>query len=121
MGCFRWRACKSLTDSWGCRLYGRRPTRQIRRASWQHHGSCQSHPLRMTAATIPASWASMNAAIPAGAIPAKVSESDRAIVTAGVAKDVEAVNQEAAVMEKAKADRTDSGSGAAAPKTGNRT
>jgi hypothetical protein len=47
----------------------------------------------MTAATIPASWASMNAAIPAGAIPAKVSESDRAIVTAGLAKDVEAVNQ----------------------------
>jgi hypothetical protein len=28
-----------------------------------------------------------------GAIPAKVSESDRAIVTAGLANDVDAVNQ----------------------------
>jgi hypothetical protein len=32
------------------------------------------------------------------AIPAKVSESDRAMVTAGLAKDVEAVNQYAEVM-----------------------
>ena len=35
----------------------------------------------------------MNANTPAGAIPAKVSDSDRAIVTAGLANDVEAVNQ----------------------------
>jgi hypothetical protein len=34
----------------------------------------------------------MNATMPVGAIPAKVSESDRANVTAGLAKDVEAVN-----------------------------
>jgi hypothetical protein len=34
----------------------------------------------------------MNAATPAGAIPANVSENERAIVTAGLAKDVEAVN-----------------------------
>ena len=47
----------------------------------------------MTAASIPASWDTMKAATPLGAIPAKVSESDRAIVTAGLAKEVEAVNQ----------------------------
>jgi hypothetical protein len=35
----------------------------------------------------------MKAGAPAGAIPAKVSESDRATVTAGLAKDVDAVNQ----------------------------
>ena len=40
----------------------------------------------------------MNAAIPAGAMPAKVSDSERAIVTAGFANDVEAVNQYAEVM-----------------------
>ena len=40
----------------------------------------------------------MNAAIPAGAMPANVSESERAIVTAGFANDVEAVNQYAEVM-----------------------
>jgi len=40
----------------------------------------------------------MNAEIPAGAMPAKVSESERAIVTAGFANDVEAVNQYVDVM-----------------------
>ena len=35
----------------------------------------------------------MKAGTPEGAMPAKVSESDRAIVTAGLANDVEAVNQ----------------------------
>jgi len=39
----------------------------------------------------------MNAGTPAGAIPANVSESDLAMVTAGLANDVEAVNQYAAV------------------------
>jgi hypothetical protein len=34
----------------------------------------------------------------AGRIPANVSDSDRAMVTAGFAKEVEAVNQYAAVM-----------------------
>jgi hypothetical protein len=38
-------------------------------------------------------WAATKAATPAGAMPAKVSLSERAIVTAGLAKDVEAVNQ----------------------------
>jgi hypothetical protein len=35
----------------------------------------------------------MKAATPAGAIPANVSDSVRAMVTAGLAKEVEAVNQ----------------------------
>src|SRR5258706_4686090 len=35
----------------------------------------------------------MKAATPPGAMPAKVSESERAMVTAGLAKEVEAVNQ----------------------------
>jgi len=35
----------------------------------------------------------MKAGTQAGAMPAKVPESDRAIVTAGLANDVEAVNQ----------------------------
>jgi hypothetical protein len=53
----------------------------------------QSQRPRMTAATIPANWAAMKAATPAGAIPAIVSDSERAMVTAGLANDVEAVNQ----------------------------
>ena len=40
----------------------------------------------------------MKAKTPAGAMPAKVSENERAMVTAGLAKDVEAVNQYAAAM-----------------------
>jgi hypothetical protein len=35
----------------------------------------------------------MKAATPVGAIPAKVSESDLVMVTAGLANEVEAVNQ----------------------------
>src|SRR5215472_4733113 len=46
----------------------------------------------------PASCVTMNARTPSGAIPAKVSESERAIVTAGLANEVEAVNQLADVM-----------------------
>jgi hypothetical protein len=42
---------------------------------------------------MPAIWAAMKAMTPAGAIPAKVSDKERATVTAGLAKDVEAVNQ----------------------------
>src|SRR6185436_9179482 len=40
----------------------------------------------------------MNAGASAGRIPAKVSVADRASVTAGLANEVEAVNQYAAVM-----------------------
>src|SRR5262249_47836155 len=53
---------------------------------------------RETAASIPTSWAMMNAATPGGDIPAKVFESNRAMVTAGFANDVEDVNQYAAVI-----------------------
>ena len=40
----------------------------------------------------------MKAATPPGAMPAKLFDSARASVTAGLANDVEAVNQYAAVM-----------------------
>ena len=40
----------------------------------------------------------MNSGTSTGAIPAKVSDKDRAMVTAGFAKEVDAVNQYAAVM-----------------------
>jgi len=53
----------------------------------------QSHLPTVTAAAMPASCATMNEGTPAGAIPAKVLESERAMVTAGLANDVEAVNQ----------------------------
>jgi hypothetical protein len=53
----------------------------------------QSQRAMKTAMPIPASWAMMKASTPEGAMPANVSESDRAIVTAGLANDVEAVNQ----------------------------
>jgi hypothetical protein len=45
-----------------------------------------------TANSMPASCAAMNCTAPEGAIPAKVSDNERAIVTAGLAKEVEAVN-----------------------------
>ncbi len=45
-----------------------------------------------TAAAMPAIWATNPGAF-AGAIPANVSDSERASVTAGLAKDVDAVNQ----------------------------
>ena len=51
-----------------------------------------------SAASMPTTWAEMKAGTPAGAIPAKVFDRARAIVTAGLAKDVDAVNQYAAVM-----------------------
>ena len=46
-----------------------------------------------TATSIPTSCATMKASTPAGAIPAKVSDRERAMVTAGLANDVDAVNQ----------------------------
>ena len=52
----------------------------------------------ITAASIPASWAMMKAKTPVGAIPANVSDIARAIVTAGLANEVDAVNQYADVM-----------------------
>src|SRR5947207_2267533 len=53
---------------------------------------------RTVAAPAPRSCAMMKPGASAGRIPAKVSVSDRATVTAGFAKDVEAVNQYADVM-----------------------
>ena len=58
----------------------------------------QSHLPRSTAASIPINCATINAGTPVGSIPAKVSDSDLANVTAGFAKDVDAVNQYVAVM-----------------------
>ena len=42
---------------------------------------------------MPTTWAATNAGTDAGAMPAKVSEKTRPIVTAGLANDVELVNQ----------------------------
>jgi hypothetical protein len=54
---------------------------------------CQSQRPRTTAVSIPSNCAAMKAVTPVGAMPAKVSDSERAMVTAGLANDVEAVNQ----------------------------
>ena len=51
-----------------------------------------------TATNMPMNCAAINAMTPPGAIPAKVSDKERAIVTAGLANEVDAVNQYAAVM-----------------------
>jgi len=53
---------------------------------------------RTTPTTRPASWATTKAGAEDGAIPAKVSERTRPTVTAGLANDVELVNQYAAPM-----------------------
>jgi hypothetical protein len=45
------------------------------------------------AAAAPANCANTNAGVSIGLIPAKVLVNDRATVTAGLAKDVDAVNQ----------------------------
>jgi len=42
---------------------------------------------------MPISCAAMNAGTPPGAMPAKVSDRERASVTAGLGNEVEAVNQ----------------------------
>ena len=46
----------------------------------------------------PSSWAPMKPGTEPGAMPAKVSENIRPIVTAGLAKEVEEVNQYAEAM-----------------------
>ncbi len=58
----------------------------------------QSHRASTNASSAPAHCATTNGGTPDGAMPAKVFDSDRASVTAGLANDVEAVNQYAAVM-----------------------
>ena len=56
----------------------------------------KSHRVSARPAKAPNIWAAMNAGTSTGRIPAKVSDRARAIVMAGFAKDVEAVNQYAA-------------------------
>ena len=55
--------------------------------------SVSSQRAKATARIMPASWHRMNSGTLAGAIPAKVSDSERAIVIAGLANEVEDVNQ----------------------------
>lgn len=52
-----------------------------------------SHWKSRVAAKAPASWAAMKGATSAGRMPAKVLVRERARVTAGLAKEVEEVNQ----------------------------
>ena len=54
-----------------------------------------------SASSPPASWAATNADASAGRVPAKVSEGERAIVIAGFAKEVEAVNRYAPAIHAA--------------------
>ena len=56
-------------------------------------GSAKSQPATSEAASAPASCATMNAGTSAGRMPAKLSVSARATVTAGLANEVEEVNQ----------------------------
>ncbi len=53
---------------------------------------------RAVASRAPANWAAMKPGAWPGAMPEKVSVKERAMVTAGLAYEVEAVNQEPAVM-----------------------
>ncbi len=53
----------------------------------------QSQRSTTTAANIPINCAKMKANTPADAMPANVSDRDRAIVTAGLAKEVEAMSK----------------------------
>jgi hypothetical protein len=62
-------------------------------------GSCGlSHSKRAVAAAAPKSWAAMNPGSSVGRIPATVLVAVRASVTAGFAKEVDAVKQQATVM-----------------------
>jgi len=56
--------------------------------------SCFQSQLASNAApAAPSNWALMNGRTPFDAMPANVFESERAMVTAGLAKEVDAVNQ----------------------------
>ena len=56
-------------------------------------GGLSSQPNSPTATTAPTSCAAMNSGAELGAMPAKLSDRLRATVTAGLANEVEAVNQ----------------------------
>src|SRR6185295_5494925 len=79
----------------GVRRWTSRPlTARGRTTSGADRGSAgTSHRKRAVAAAAPRSCATMNPGASAGRIPANVSEAARASVTAGLANDVEAVNQ----------------------------
>src|ERR1700732_850491 len=64
---------------------------------------------RAVAADAPIAWLTRNAGTSFGRIPANVSVAARAIVTAGFANEVDAVNQYAAVMYAPTAKGTASG------------
>ena len=57
-----------------------------------------SHAIRAIPARAPRSCATMNIGTSSGAMPAKVAVNARAIVTAGFANEVEAVNQYASML-----------------------
>ena len=79
-------------------LFHKSPPKARTRLGGAGVASVQSHLPTATASVIPTSCATMNKATPLGAIPANVSDNERAIVTAGFANEVEAVNQYADVM-----------------------
>src|SRR5215467_6910188 len=83
------------SDSWGT---------TTRSATSGNEGTSQRN--RIVAAAAPTAWLTKNAGTSAGRIPANVSVAARAIVTAGFANDVDAVNQYAAVIYAATANAT---------------
>src|SRR4029453_7427996 len=75
----------------GCPQCGRARSRTASDAGAGMTGT--SHAKSPVATAAPASWATMNAGTSVGRMPAKVSLAARAMVTAGFAKEVDAVNQ----------------------------
>ena len=72
--------------------------RRLHRGSSSDCGRASNHRSISVAAPAPSSWATTNPAASAGRMPVNVSVRALASVTAGLAKEVEAVNQYAAVM-----------------------
>jgi hypothetical protein len=111
-----WRAPEmNRASRWWCSVWFAGDTSAIRgilkRFVNDHHRSCSSgkadsasfgtgsiHANRAVAAIAPRNCTPINPVTSAGRIPENVLVMDRARVTAGLAKDVDAVNQYAAVM-----------------------
>src|SRR5438552_2341178 len=74
--------------------------RETARASYRASifPSCENHDQTRVAAHAPANWEAMKPGTSTGRIPEKVFVIERARVTAGLANDVDAVNQYALVM-----------------------
>src|SRR6185312_14583485 len=83
-------------------------TRSITRGAYSGNVGT-SHRKSAVDAAAPRSWATMNPGASAGRIPAKVSLAARARVTAGLANEVDEVNQYAAVMYAPTANGTTAG------------